>query len=311
MFSWIKGTVSRLIWGTPKTEDIKQPTNQEEQPEVAKSEEPKKIDNDKKEESKPIATPQQPKQASKPAFDRSIFVQRNKTDEVIKRVPGQINGNQFVASDLVRCKVIVQDFVDSMIFDRCTDCEFILSAVRGSIFARTCTNCKFVMITGQFRCRDCNNCDFFMHVKTGPVVESSHSIRIGCAEMNYPEMYEHMKKAQIPILNNLWIDVYNFTPQDGDFSYNSGAKLHLELQENEESLVPFTYQKDSSKTYFSFQCAQDKQDELIKLSHQDAIHIHKITEESDSFTVVVEGKDENEVQTAFSAASISNIKKLE
>lgn len=299
MFEWLWSWISYFLFGNKQEQE-------QTQPEKALETKPEENKNQTQ------ANTAAPKQPAKPAIDKSMFIQRNKTDEVIRRESGQINGNQFVGADLTRCKVIVTDFCDSMMFDRCTDCEFILSAVRGSIFARTCTNCKFVVVTGQFRCRDCNNCDFFMHVKTGPVVESSHQIRIGCAEVSYPELYEHMEKARIPTLQNLWIDVYNFTPQDGDFTYESGAKLHLDLQNNEESLLPFTYQKDSSKTYFTFDSTSFDKQALIKLTHQESVKVHKIVEkDNNAIEVYAEANSQEEIEKAFASISPVNIKKLE
>lgn len=224
-----------------------------------------------------VAPAQDPKpEAPKPApakkvIDRSIFVQKNKTDETIVRVPGQINGNQFLANTLTNCKVIVHDFCDSMTLDNCKNCDFVLAAVRGSIFARKCENCRFMMVCGQFRCRECFNCDFYMQVKTGPVIESSNNLRIGCGLVAYPELLEHMKKAKLENATNIWNDIHDFTPGDSpNFELCPGKKLEMEINELDGDLnVFYTYGRDPEAVHFAVTIKEEKTAELAKLSVSD------------------------------------------
>jgi len=234
----------------------------------------------------PVENAQRPANNPRPVIDRSIFIQRNKSNETIVRTPGQINGNQFVASELNGCKVTVLDYCDSMTFDKCQNTDFVLSAVRGAIFVRECTNCKFIMVCGQFRCRDCMNCDFFMHVKTGPVVESSTNLRIGCAEIAYPELYAHMERAKIPVCNNIWTDVHDFTPGDGHFAYLDDAHLNLPHFPVNESMLPFIHRRD--RNYLTFPITIDRQ------------HIQKIIEVSKKARIVNIVEQEGIPNIAFS-----------
>ena len=254
---------------------------------------------------------QQPQSApAKPAVDRSIFIQKNKKDETIIRTPGQINGNQFVGTDLERCKVIVTDYIDSVVIDKCVDCDFILSCTRGSIFPRRCKNCRFIMVCGQFRCKDCHDCSFFMFVKTGPVIEASTNIKIGCAEIAYEGLYEHMERAKLPIVRNIWNDVHDFTKVDGEehFVYASGEHLKIpDLLPEAESMLPFSYQKDSSLKSFTFTVPADKTQELIKLSHQDKTRIIAIEDHNTSLNVIAEAANEEQLHSVFDSLSPSNV----
>lgn len=253
------------------------------------------------------STDKERQSTSKPAIDRSIFVQRKKTDETIRRVNGEINGNQFIASDLTNCKVIVNDYVDSMTFDRCNNCEMILSAVKGSVFVRDCNDSKFILVCGQFRARHCNNCDFFMHVKTGPVIETSENCRIGCAELSYPLLYQHMERALIPLETNIWYDVHDFTPGEGHFTYVSGERLHFDFVENANarSMIPYIHMRDSGKSYFDAQT--DEINEIINFIHKDGSKVIKITKNNDNYIFTFEASSLDDAKDQTSSIKVITI----
>ena len=244
---------------------------------------------------------------SKPAKpDLSLFIQRNKTNELIERFPGQINGNQFVGNQLNQCKVIVRDFCDSVFIDKSNDSDFILCSVRGSIFVRDCTNCRFVMVCGQFRCRNCSNCQFFMHVKTGPVVESSENLTIGCAQIYYPELQAQMIKAKLFPAINIWNDVHDFTPGPGHFSLADNVKITSEEmdilapyeQKTDNYLLPFIQCPNYQLKHWSVKVSEDKINEIAKISQN--IKITKIEhDQGNNLIIIVELESKEEVETAF------------
>lgn len=207
----------------------------------------------------------------KKQVDREMLVQTKKKDEEIRRNPGDIGGNQFIVDELENCKVIVTDICDSMTIDRCTNCELILSAVRGSVFIRDCVNSKFQIVCGQFRCRTCTNCDFFMHVRTGPVVESSKDIRIGCSTLFYPDLIDQMNQMKLNPLLNCWTDIHDFTPGDGNFSYSNGQKLELEIMDKSGICLPFTHKKESNIPIFKVKIHETQYQSLIEASYRDDV----------------------------------------
>ncbi|KAK8894463.1 Protein Xrp2 [Tritrichomonas musculus] len=297
------GQVISYIWpSTPETESNENQETKESQPH----------ENETANTNPPQATTSTPSAPTKPQIDRSIFVQKDKKDETIIRTPGQINGNQFAADKLENCKVIVHDFCDSMMIDRCVNCEFVLSAVRGSIFARNCKNCKFAMVCGQFRCRECEECDFFMQVKTGPVVESSQNLRIGCALVSYNELAEQMKKARLDPATNIWNDVHDFTPGEGHFSLAGGEKLDMEILNNEGTpILPFTY-IPSKVPGQSFNVKLDNKywEKIVQLSFND-LKLEGTHRESDgNFSIDVSAESEDAAKAIFaefSPISVSSI----
>lgn len=207
----------------------------------------------------------------KKQVDREMLIQTHKKNEEIRRNPGDIGGNQFCVDELENCKVIVNDLCDSMTIDRCTNCELILSAVRGSVFIRDCVDSKFQIVCGQFRCRSCTNCDFFIHVRTGPVVESSKDVRIGCSTLYYPDLINQMNQMKLDPLLNCWTDIHDFTPGEGNFSYSNNQKLDLDIMDKSGICLPFTHKKENNISVFNVKIPEAQYQSLIEMSYRDEI----------------------------------------
>jgi len=199
-------------------------------------------------------------------YDGEVFVQINKTNTQIERSDGQINGHQFNALQLTRCQVSILDHCSSIMIEKCQDCDFVLSAVSETIFARECINCRFIMVCCQFKCRECSNCDFFLHNKRESVVELSRSIRFGCAEIAYKKLYSHMEQAKIPICNNRWTSVHDLTPGEGNYTLASGEHLVIPHFRVRNSMIPFIYQRNFNTIYFSLSVNQIHWKKLIEVS---------------------------------------------
>ena len=249
------------------------------------------------------SNPNESSTKSKPPIDKSLFIQKEKVDETIQRDPGQINGNQFVADKLENCKVIIHDFCDSMTIDRSNNCEFILSAVKGSIFVRDCNDCKFVMVCGQFRCRDCKNCQFFMHVKTGPVIESSQNLTIGCGQIYYPELLGQMKQAYLVPEVNCWNDIHDFTPADDNFHYADDEVLQMDiLGPIDQCPLPLTHTKDTSSNVFIVLLRSGFNPSFCEIAKQVRIIKTQLLEDK-QIEISVEGNTQDEIEQLFAPLS--------
>lgn len=222
--------------------------------------------------------------------DRENLVQTQKKNEEIRRNPEDICGNQFCVDELDNCKVIVNDVCDSMMIDRCVDSELILACVRGSVFIRDCKNCKFQIVSGQFRCRSCVNCDFFLHVKTGPVVESSSNCRLGCSTLYYPELLKQMSICSLDRCVNSWTDCHDFTPKEGNYSYSNGVKLELDIMNLEGKCLPFLHQKNIKNKMQTIKVQIDatKIEDLVEKSYNDNVYLINIQKDDDKLICTFE-----------------------
>ncbi|GAQ91600.1 Beta-tubulin folding cofactor C [Klebsormidium nitens] len=128
------------------------------------------------------------------------------------KLPGSINGIDFILEDLTDCKVYLLDHSSQVQIDNCTRCEILIGPVDGPAFFRDCRDCKVAVACRQLRTRDCHNIDVSLHVATDPIIESSSGVRFCPWLPSYPEAESQFKAANLPPGQNKWEAVYDFTP---------------------------------------------------------------------------------------------------
>ena len=240
--------------------------------------------------------------------DRSFYVQSNKSNETITRSNGDLSGNPFNANNLTNCRVIIEDFCDSINIDKCEECIFILSAIRGSIFVRSCKKSKFMVVCGQFRCFDCSDCDFLLHSKTGPAIESSKKIRIGCGKIGYEKLLENMNAAHLDPLINKWSDVHDFTPAKGNFEIDD--KIPSDFYVQEKSILPFTVSTKAFNKFFNVKLERNKLDSVISLSNSNNIFVKiEISANGTEIVCCVGSQSQSNVQKIFQEIQPISIQK--
>ena len=77
---------------------------------------------------------------SKKKLNRNDFIFDSKNGEVLKKLPGQVNGIDFCIMNLTNCSVYIMDYMAQIFIDDCSDCKIFLGPVEGSVFVRNCHN---------------------------------------------------------------------------------------------------------------------------------------------------------------------------
>uniref|UniRef100_A0A8C9R5R2 Protein XRP2 n=1 Tax=Scleropages formosus TaxID=113540 RepID=A0A8C9R5R2_SCLFO len=141
-------------------------------------------------------------------------------DVTAGRLPGKLNGQQFVIQDCENCNIYVFDHSATVNIDDCSNCRIVLGPVKGSVFFRDCKNVKCAVACQQFRARDCSKMDVFLCCSTQPIIESSSGMKFGCFQYYYPELTFHFKDAGLSIFNNNWSNVHDFSPVPGESNWS-------------------------------------------------------------------------------------------
>lgn len=168
------------------------------------------------------------------------FVIDSKVGESVARMPGSINGQQFIIKDCTDCEIYVFDHCATVTIDDCKGCQIVLGAVKSSVFIRDCYNCVLVAACQQFRTRDCKRIDSFLCCTTQPIVEASTGMKFGCLQFNYEDFKNHLAAAGISPFTNHWSSIYDFTPVPGEVNYT------LLSRSNISELMPSIQQVGSS-----------------------------------------------------------------
>lgn len=140
------------------------------------------------------------------------FTLEDLQDRTVVRVPGSINGQQFMIRNCTNCVIFLLDHMATITIDKCVDCQFILGPVKGSLFLRNCKDCRCLCPCQQFRTRDCSKTDVFLFCQTQPIIEASFRMRFGCYQFHYEGLDKQFKNAGLEVMNNTWDTIYDFTP---------------------------------------------------------------------------------------------------
>ncbi|KAM8874926.1 protein XRP2 [Spinachia spinachia] len=141
-------------------------------------------------------------------------------DVTVGRLPGKLNGQQFVIQDCENCDIYVFDHSAAVTIDDCVNCRVVLGPAKGSVFFRDCRDVKCVVACQQFRTRDCKKMEVFLCCATQPIIESSTGMKFGCFQYFYPELAFHFKDAGLSVFNNNWSNVHDFTPVSGETNWS-------------------------------------------------------------------------------------------
>lgn len=153
-------------------------------------------------------------------IDPRDFTIENKNGEVVYKMPGSINGMQFIIQNLENCTVYLFDHVAQISIDDCKNCKFLIGPSKASVFIRDCSDCSLSVICQQFRTRDCKRITTFLCCATQPIIESSINMKFGCISLNYNGLNEQLKQASItPYINN-WNNIHDFTPVPGETNHS-------------------------------------------------------------------------------------------
>ncbi|KAK5620326.1 Protein Xrp2 [Crenichthys baileyi] len=168
-------------------------------------------------------TDEAPKQYSwdkREKVDPKDYMLTGLRDVTVGRLPGKLNGQQFVIQECENCNIYVLDHSATITIDDCVNCRIVLGPVKGSVFFRDCKDIKCVVACQQFRTRDCQKMDVFLYCATQPIIESSTGMKFGCFQYYYPELAFHFKDAGLSIFNNNWSNIHDFTPVSGENNWS-------------------------------------------------------------------------------------------
>ena len=152
--------------------------------------------------------------ADKP--DPKDFMLQNMDGQTLTRLPGQINGYDFVIANLNKCNVYLLDYSAQITIDDCYDCNFYMGPVEGSIFFRDCENCTVSASSAQFRMKNCKGFDCYLFAASDPSIEYSENLRFAPLNLSYPDQDLHFRSAKLDMGTNYWSQVFDFNKKEGE-----------------------------------------------------------------------------------------------
>lgn len=114
-------------------------------------------------------------------------------------------------SDLQGCCVHLLTPLGALFAHNLIDCTVVAGPVAGAMHIENLKGCKVYAASRQVRIHSAHNCDFYLRVRSGPIIEHSASIRFApLASLSYPEAADELKVQGLEEENGKWADVQDF-----------------------------------------------------------------------------------------------------
>ncbi|KAK7318621.1 hypothetical protein RJT34_03324 [Clitoria ternatea] len=135
---------------------------------------------------------------------------RNKTGEVlVAEVRGSEVG-EFTVSDLDSCEVRIIGCVRAIFVHRLRNCRVYVGPVTGSVLIEEAEGCVFVMASHQIRIHGARRSDFYLRVRSRPIIEDSGGVRFAPYCLSYRGIEEDLCGAGLDAETGNWSNVDDF-----------------------------------------------------------------------------------------------------
>ncbi|TKY60271.1 Tubulin-folding cofactor C [Spatholobus suberectus] len=164
-----------------------------------------------------IPQPKQPPQLPAPDSDfptrlaaRDSPGFRNKTGEFLTGEFGGSEVGEFTVSDLDSCEVRITGSVRALFVHRLRDCRVYVGPVTGSVLIEEAEGCVFAVASHQIRIHAAKRSDFYLRVRSRPIIEDSNGVRFAPYCLSYEGIEEDLRRAGLDVETGNWGSVDDF-----------------------------------------------------------------------------------------------------
>lgn len=145
------------------------------------------------------------------ALDSAGF--RDRENEVLVKEFGKAGAEEigeFMLSDLRGCEVRLLGCVRALFVHRLTNCKVYVGPVTGSVLIEEVKGCVFVLASHQIRIHHATECDFYLRVRSRPIIEDSTGVRFAPYCLMYEGIERDLEKANLGEESGNWANVDDF-----------------------------------------------------------------------------------------------------
>jgi hypothetical protein len=92
----------------------------------------------------------------------------------------------------------------------CVGCTVLCGPVRGSIFVDKCIDCTLMLAAQQLRIHVSEQCDFYVAVKSAPIIEHCSRMRFAPFALQYPQLGAQLRECDLHDCGDTWKEVNDF-----------------------------------------------------------------------------------------------------
>ncbi|XP_021904265.1 tubulin-folding cofactor C [Carica papaya] len=135
---------------------------------------------------------------------------RNKKNEILIQNFKRLEIGEFTLSDLDSCEVRLVGTVNALFVHRLKNCKVYAGPVTGSILIEDVEACSFALASHQIRIHYAKRSDFYLRVRSRPIIEDSNGVRFAPYCLEYEGIEEDLKAAGLDEETGNWAKVDDF-----------------------------------------------------------------------------------------------------
>ncbi|KAF7839946.1 tubulin-folding cofactor C [Senna tora] len=117
---------------------------------------------------------------------------------------------EFTISDLDSCEVRIIGRLRALFVHRLKNCRVYVGPVMGSVLIEEVEECIFVMASHQIRIHSAKRSDFYLRVRSRPIIEDTSSVRFASYCLTYEGIEEDLRDANLDDETGNWANVDDF-----------------------------------------------------------------------------------------------------
>eukprot|EP00898_Chlorokybus_atmophyticus_P008004 jgi/Chlat1/8204/Chrsp76S07641 len=135
---------------------------------------------------------------------------RNETNITIVKNRSEIQGQDLTLSNLTDCTVYVCGQLAALFINKLTNCRVYCGPVSGAVLIEDVTDSVLVLASHQIRIHNTSWSDFYLRVRSRPIVEHTCAVRFAPYVYQYEGVESDLAAAQLDGENELWQQVDDF-----------------------------------------------------------------------------------------------------
>jgi hypothetical protein len=126
--------------------------------------------------------------------------------EILVKHAGEICGKDFVLSRLKGCTIFLCDACGALRADRLEDCKVFVGPTR-SVLVEKMDMCTLAVAAQQLRIHSATKCDFYVRMRSGPIIEHSSNVRFAPYNLSYVSLEEQLRAVGLHEDSGMWAKV--------------------------------------------------------------------------------------------------------
>ncbi|KAG9138385.1 hypothetical protein Leryth_001566 [Lithospermum erythrorhizon] len=135
---------------------------------------------------------------------------KDRENEVLVKDFRNSEVGEFVLVNLEGCEVRLIGCFRALFVHKLKNCRVYVGPVHGSVLIEEVEDCVFVLASHQIRIHHAKRCDFYLRVRSRPIIEDSNAVRFAPYCLRYDEIDEDLEKANLGEESGNWGNVDDF-----------------------------------------------------------------------------------------------------